>query len=57
LDATEALTIIEQKVLAIGEVVGFALAVNEQVDLVGLAGELHNIYSMIGDIKDANCGN
>lgn len=53
MDANKILTDIEQKVLAIGEVVGVALAHNEQVDLIGLAGELHHIYSMIGEVKNA----
>lgn len=56
MDANTVLTEVEQKVLAIGEVVGVALANNEQVDLIGLAGELHQIYSMIGDAKNANSG-
>jgi len=54
-DKDETLTAIEQKVLAIGEAIGVALSLNEQVDLVSLAGELHDVYTMIGEIKDSNC--
>lgn len=56
MDANKILTDIENKLLSIGEVVGIALANDEQVDLIGLSCELHQIYSMIGEIKNADHG-
>jgi hypothetical protein len=49
----DALDAIEQKVLAVGEIVGIAWANDEEIDLYALTFELHKIYSMIGEMKNA----